>query len=222
MIDKNEVYIHYLLHQLKQESQCIDKQVACIITDRSGRIVSHGINRVLHCNKDCHDKENRLCVVNHAEVTAVQNLNKNYITSNSKGKAYLTLFPCAPCQLALEPYVDEIIVFGPKHKDQVFKNITLKENYIEELIKENGIIKQLSVIQSELGELISSVADFQFRTDKGQNVEPVLDEIVDVENQLIALKEILWRHDKETYNKLFSLRIDKTIDLFGRLVAGLL
>lgn len=220
MINKEEVRIHYLLHQLKQESKCIDKQVACIITDNDLNILSYGINTIIECNKDCHDKENRVCNVIHAEVVAAKNLNKDSVVE--KGKAWLTLFPCAPCQEALRPYVDEIIVFGPKHKDQVFDNITIKENFIEELIEYNNPIRQLSIIQSELAELVSAVADFQYRTDKGQLTEPVIDEIVDVENQLILLKEILWRSDPETYNKLRYFRREKTFDLFGKLVAGLL
>lgn len=220
MINEHEILIYNFLNFLKQSSRCIDKQVACVITCR-GEIVSHGVNRVIRCDKNCDDKKNRTCEVEHAEIVAVENLAYRPGTTKQDFIAYINLFPCIPCQDVLRDFVSKIVVFGPKHKGQIFTEIELKNNFAEELLDYNGKT-QPSILQGELAELISSVGDYFYRNDKGDIVEPVLDEIVDVENQLTLLKQILWRDDKETYNKLREIRKEKTYDLFGRLIAKLL
>ncbi|KKK65668.1 hypothetical protein LCGC14_2971820 [marine sediment metagenome] len=62
-----ELHFANYLNRLKEQSQCLDKQVACIVVDELDRIVSHGINEIVECDKKCHDKENRICVFRHAE-----------------------------------------------------------------------------------------------------------------------------------------------------------
>ena len=70
-MNKKEILIHHYLNQLKEKSKCIDKQVACVITDASYEIISTGINRVIFCDQNCDDKINRRCFTVHAEIIAI-------------------------------------------------------------------------------------------------------------------------------------------------------
>jgi len=122
-MNDQEFSIYHCLNQLKKKSLCLDKQVACIITTKDYGILSWGINIVKECDKNCMDKEKRLCVTQHAEVGAIKNLppgRRSYY-------AFLNLFPCPACQKQLAPFVKEIVVFGKRHKEQVFNNIRLEE-----------------------------------------------------------------------------------------------
>ena len=49
-------YFYKLLSLVKQQTTCIDKQVACIITDKNYKILSVGFNEVIICDKDNCDK----------------------------------------------------------------------------------------------------------------------------------------------------------------------
>lgn len=116
---------YHAMEQLKIKSKCVDKQVVCIITDEHYYSLSFGINFIICCDKKCGDKENRLCVTQHAEINAINNCNSLLLKTRAK-YAFVNLFPCAPCQKALEAIgIEKIISFTPKHKKQVFKNIEI-------------------------------------------------------------------------------------------------
>jgi len=116
-----DIQMFCIMESMKELSKCIDKQVVCLIVDKDGAIVSTGINKVIECDKNCHDKEHRKCVVRHAEIVALDNLkDKEFFTGLT---AYVSLFPCKSCQEAIAPYVDEIVTFGMAHKDWVSDKI---------------------------------------------------------------------------------------------------
>ncbi len=209
-MNKDYMYMYKLLNDLKQHSKCIDKQVACILTNSKYQIISMGVNTILECNKDCHNKENRICCVRHAEISAIYCLDKY----TRPYYAFINLFPCAPCQKALKGAgIKKIISFTPKHKEQVFKNIEIARNISTELLNNNGQEKQLSVAQGELCELVTSISDYFYRHDKKMDIKEILDEIVDVELMLNQIKNILWLKDPETYNKLREIQKDKYFNL---------
>ncbi len=198
-----EQNIMHFLNKLKEQSACVDKQVACVITDRSYKIISIGVNEIVSCDKNCHDKENRICDTVHAETIACANLND----FNHRAKyAYINLFPCPPCQTMLEHYVDEIIVFGKKHKDQVFDNIRLEPNLYLDMLESNGVNKQLSVAQGELAELITAISDYFYRKDKNKKLINIVDEIIDAEFMLDQIKLIIWKGEPEFFSYLKVLR----------------
>ncbi len=116
MNDK-ESYIFHLMNLLKEESECLDKQVVCVITDKDYNILSYGVNKVIACDQQCHDKENRRCETVHAEIVALENCSDTVALYY----AFVNLFPCAPCQEELSVHVEEIVVAGPKHKDQLVR-----------------------------------------------------------------------------------------------------
>ena len=198
-----EQNIMHFLNKLKEQSPCVDKQVACVITDRSYKIISIGVNAVVFCDKNCHDKENRTCETIHAEIIACANLND----FNHRAKyAYINLFPCPPCQTALSNFVEEIIVFGKKHKDQVFDNIRLEPDLYSDMLESNGVYKQLSVAQGELAELITAISDYFHRNDKHTSLANIVDEIIDAEFMLDQIKLIVWKSEPEFFNHLKVLR----------------
>lgn len=201
-----EQNIVYLLNVLREQSQCIDKQVACIITDKEDNLLSVGWNKVLECNKDCHNKATRICKVTHAEIVALHNLSKE--NKKKAHKAYVSLFPCAPCQNACKEYgIKEIISYTPKHKDQVFDNIIIRENVNDVLLKRDavdtynkiefgekeleGVIRSLRFLSNDVTMLKNAVL---FSTDM------TVKSIVEVELQLEQLKLMLWSINPELYN----------------------
>ena len=129
-LNEHDVEMFVTLNNLKHLSRCIDKQVVCIITDEDYNVLSVGINTIEACDQNCDDKEHRLCVVRHAEVVAVDNLSN--LNRQRAARAYVSLFPCAPCQDVLSPLVDEIVTFGMAHKKWtsdkvvVFPHLTYK------------------------------------------------------------------------------------------------
>ncbi len=198
-----EQNIMHFLNKLKEQSACVDKQVACVITDIRYRIISMGVNEIVSCDKNCHDKENRICETDHAEMVACANLHD----FNSRSKyAYINLFPCPPCQIALSNFVEEIIVFGKKHKDQVFENIRLEPNLYLDMLESNGVNKQLSVAQGELAELITAISDYFYRKDKHKQLANIVDEIIDAEFMLDQIKLIIWKKEPEFFSHLKVLR----------------
>jgi len=213
-MNKNYMYMYRILEQLKHQSECIDKQVACIITDEFYNIVSTGINTIIECNRDCHNKESRICNVDHAEIKAIENMNPY----SRRYYAFINLFPCAPCQIELKNKgIQKIISFTPKHKEQVFKNIEIVDNLSDMLLNNNGQAKQLSVAQGELCELVTSISDYFYRPEKKMVIEDILDEIVDVELMLTQIKKILWLGDRETYNKLREIQKEKYLKLLKKI-----
>lgn len=205
-----EYKLLHLMNKLKESSKCIDKQVVCIITDSKYRILSVGINQVLECNKDCHNKESRICTPIHAEIVAANNLHDIRKTD----KAYLNLFPCVPCQKVLGQIgTKEIVVFGPQHKEQWFPNIRLEKNFYVELLDHDTEAKQLSVAQGELAELITAISDFFWRPDKGVPIEELADEILDAELMLDQIKLVAWRKNNNLYDLLTESRAKKYAQL---------
>jgi len=122
-----DVKLFYVMDEMKSLSRCRDKQVVCLIVDETDNIVSMGVNNVIECDRNCGDKVNRKCSVVHAEVEAVKHL--KLITLNNGPKlglrAYVNLFPCAPCQNVLDQYVEEIVTFGMAHKEWVSDKVAL-------------------------------------------------------------------------------------------------
>lgn len=120
-----DMQMYFILQQMKMQSKCIDKQVACVLLDADFNIVSQGINEIIICDQNCHNKRDRVCKVIHAEIMAFKNLSEKIEAEY----AYINLFPCAQCQLTLESlHLKEIVVFGIKHKEQVLDNIRLIPN----------------------------------------------------------------------------------------------
>lgn len=135
---KEHAYFYFLLNQLRLQTKCIDKQVACIITDNKYNILSSGVNTIINCNKNCHDKEKRICNVRHAEVVACNNLNMVRYGVHAYKIAFVNLFPCVPCQNYLKVHgVKQIVTYGIKHKEQVFDNIVIEKDLDKEWINNN-------------------------------------------------------------------------------------
>lgn len=202
-----EFNIMHILNKLKEQSACLDKQVACIITNKYGSIISIGVNQIITCDKNCHDKEKRICETIHAEIIACNHLTP--LDHTQAATAYLNLFPCVPCQQVLSNWVSEIVVFGPQHKDQWFPNIRLEQNLFQTMLDHNKKDKQLSVAQGELAELITAISDYFYRPDKNLPINYFVDEIIDAEFMLDQIKLIAWEKDSETYNILRELREHK-------------
>jgi deoxycytidylate deaminase len=108
----------------KSSSKCKDKQVACLLYDTERKeVLTIEVNTIITCDEDCDDKEHRICNVIHAEQMALNSMRDSELTNARANKnliAYVNLFPCAPCQRALEHYVQEICAIGPIHKDLVY------------------------------------------------------------------------------------------------------
>lgn len=212
-----DIEMYDQLENLKIQSKCIDKQVACIISDGTGRIMGSGVNTIIECNKSCHDKEHRMCKVVHAEVSALRSMNMEE-NRPLRITAYVSLFPCAACQHAIMPYVDEIVAFGMIHKDWVAgEQLTVFPHIEYTLLAHNGEEKQLSIAQGECAELVTSISDVFARNDREspKSVDDLIDEIIDNELQLKILKIIAHQHDPELYNKLRAARSAK----YARLMA---
>lgn len=216
-IEERDIEAFYQLERLKATSKCIDKQVACIMFNKEGAIVAEGVNTVLACDKNCHDKVNRLCNVRHAEVTALRSLSVGM--RNLGGiTAYVSLFPCRACQEAILPFVDEIVTFGMIHKDWVSGDkLTVFSHLSYMLMKYNGPQKQRFVAMGELAELITSVSDFFSRGEEGKaDAEEVLDEIFDAETQIEIIKTMVHEKFPEAYNTMRAIRTTKTMKLMKR------
>lgn len=213
-----ELEIMHFLNKLKEQSLCIDKQVACVIVDETGMIVSSGVNMVIECNKNCHDKTNRVCRVEHAESRAYFNLREAECEENLT--AYVNLFPCVPCQNLLACAVEEIVVFGPRHKDQVFNNIRLERDLYQEILDDNGKDKQLSVAQGELAELITMISDYFYRSHKNIPLSEIADEIIDAELMIDQVKKVIWKIEPEIFNMLRRTRKFKYLRLLQRIEEG--
>lgn len=210
------------LNSLRRLSACADKQVACIITDRWDNILSVGINEVHNCVQ-CHITGSKVgCQVTHAEVAALAKLSPMYL--DDARIAYVSLFPCPDCQRHLEHIVDKIVVFGNQHKELVIpkEKIELVPNLALDLWKVNGEQKQLSVIISELAELIKAITDYFYRRqERGTKVEELVDEVIDVEMMIDVLLSILAdNYDKEVIFKLSKGKDEKLGKIRSRLQDG--
>ncbi len=200
----------FLLEELKKQSKCLDKQVACIITDSQDNILSVGYNKVFNCGGCTIDGDKQECEVTHAELIAVENLRSKHLHELQNIKAYLSLYPCPNCQRKLDQVADEIIVFGDKHKECIIdeKKITLVPNLLRELPKINGEEKQLMVIVGEYAEAITKISDFFFRSHEreDESLLKLLDEVFDVRLMTGVFLEIIQtRYDKGVHGKLLQL-----------------
>lgn len=204
--------ILYMLNYLREQSECIDKQVSCIITDEDDNIASMGWNQIINCDKNCHDKENRICLTEHAEIIALRAIPENW--EIEPYKAYVSLFPCKDCQEMLQLHgIKEIISFTEDHKGSSFPNITFAENINYELLNSDPVdtrnkIKHtkyhIQLIESACQELkddMYTLYDFRYVQAPG-----LLKSIADMELQLEQLKLILWSEDPEFYNKMREAR----------------
>lgn len=200
-LESLDVEMFRTLSVLRDNSRCIDKQVACVIVDVDGNILSVGMNTIINCNKKCDEHSTRVCEVRHAEQVAVDNLSEN--NKKKAYRAYVSLYPCVPCQRALEPHVKEIVSFGMIHRDTVLDNITVFPHLHYKLLKHNKH-NQPYIVSGELGELITAISDL-FARDRG-SVKSVANEVIDVELQLELLKLALWEKDHEFYNVKRALR----------------
>jgi deoxycytidylate deaminase len=216
-ITHHDIDMFYQLERIKEQSRCIDKQVACVIVDADYNIVASGVNTIIKCDKNCHDKEHRTCEVVHAERMAAESMTP-YSTEGYR--AYCSLFPCRACQEALmdeELRIDEIVTFGMIHKDWIAGDkLTVFHHLPYTLLKHNGEEKQRSIAQGELAELITAISDMFSRDDKALGVYSLVDEIYDAELQIELLKIVAHNSYPETYNILRKARADKTMKLLKK------
>jgi len=202
-INEKDLEMFNVLMHLKEQSKCVDRQVACIIVDEDYNIVSQGVNTINNCDKNCHDKINRVCDVEHAEMMAARNLSMENIT-HYELKAYVSLCPCIPCQEALNMYVDEIVYFGMTHKDidpDIEHKITRFPHLNYEIFcNEYAGDFERSIINT-LNNLKESV--------QSGICEHTIKRIVETEIELEQLKLWLYESNKEFYNELRDKRNSK-------------
>jgi deoxycytidylate deaminase len=121
--EKDRMFFN-ILRAMASFSRCVDKKVACLITDTCGQyIYGIAVNDVIQCDHNCHDKERRICKVIHAEESALNRCNQAVLEHAVHARdlvAYVNLFPCKPCQETLRPFVSEICAIGPIHKELVY------------------------------------------------------------------------------------------------------
>lgn len=97
------------------KSACIDRKVGCVITDKEGNVLGIGHNAVYRCNQKCDDKAHRVCDVTHGEICALNSVDPR--VNALIHTAYVTLYPCRPCMMALKKAgVQYIKVRGFSHK----------------------------------------------------------------------------------------------------------
>lgn len=214
LLTEKDIEMYCLLEQIKQQTSCIDKQVACIITDGK-EIKSIGYNTVQGCDKDCYNPA-RICFNTHAETMAFMNLKAPIV---GPLYIYLNLFPCGNCQKIISQYntaIAEVIIFSSIHKqigEYIDKDkLTVFDNIGVELLNFNKD-KQLFVAMGELAELITAIADSKRRDVR--NDRNIIEELVDVELQINQIKRYLYGIDKDfitiyknatftKYSKLFT------------------
>ncbi len=205
--------IHYLLNTVKEFSECVDKQVSCIITDKDDNVLSIGWNRVHECDQNCHDKENRRCITTHAEIQALIKLNSD--AKLKAKKAYVSLFPCKPCQESLKKNgVTEVISFTANHKGHIGAlNFTYPQNINDLLLGRDGVdtLNKIDYNNSHINHICNSLARLGsevtclMKDSYDPNVG-MLYKYLSTELQLEQLKLILWSKDPLFYNRLRELR----------------
>jgi len=110
---EKEIMYFQFCYEVRKKSTCLDRKVGAALVDEGGTVV-FGYNKVLSCNQKCDDKANRICVVEHAEINA---LNQAKEAGMLPVRAYVSLYPCLPCMTALEEAgVKEVVVLGFSHK----------------------------------------------------------------------------------------------------------
>lgn len=140
--------------ELAKRGTCAKRQVGCILTDYSGRILSGGYNGNLSGAPHCIDKlcpgaleakgektSLYACEAVHAEQNALI-----YADAQKVHRCYVTCSPCIQCIKLLMTANCQVIVFSEKssHHDEVYKYIKknrpgLAPNWIYEPIKKFAI-----------------------------------------------------------------------------------
>lgn len=197
----HELLIWDYLTKLKEFSNCWDKQVACAIVHYGSggaphwKIVAQGVNRILQCDRNCHDKENRLCETSHAEMEALESLSSVFNKHNLV--AYVNLFPCVPCQMALDRFVSRICVFGYVHKDIWSSNITMFPDTNAD---------RLDILGSEEihNELYESATNFEQYSTLTAN--KAIDSLLEMELNIEAVKRYWWEKNPQLYNEILVKR----------------
>lgn len=110
---------------LEKGSEDPHTQVACIITDSKGYLVSTGVNSMpyrskgLPWNREGNYLETKYPYVVHAEMNAIINSSENYYCFPEK--AFITLFPCVDClKILLQAGITEIIYTKKSYPDKDF------------------------------------------------------------------------------------------------------
>ena len=122
MIEPNEFEksIFSFMQSIKNVSKCQYRKVVCVLATKR-RLITFGINNVLECNKECFDKENRICKVIHAEIEALDKLQKSKYKANKNIIAYLNHYPCTACQKLLRNNKIKVVKIFSQH---VINNLT--------------------------------------------------------------------------------------------------
>lgn len=123
---------------LEKVSEDPHTQVACIITDDVGHLVSTGVNSMpyrsngLPWNREGNYLETKYPYVVHAEMNAIINSSESHCFPE---KAFITLFPCVDClKLLLQAGITEIIYTKKSYPDKDFIKAA------EILVENTGII----------------------------------------------------------------------------------
>jgi deoxycytidylate deaminase/thymidylate synthase len=120
-----------IAHEYAKNSTCLDRQVGCVLLLEDHTLVK-GYNKVLACDKNCHDKFNRVCETSHAEIEALSAAQHMY-PGKKIAKAFVTLYPCLPCMQALQNAdVKEIVVMGFSHKGATGKVTLIDPAFVKE------------------------------------------------------------------------------------------
>ena len=195
--------IHFLLNTIKEFSECIDKQVSCIITDKDDNVLSMGWNQVEACDKNCHNKKNRICTTVHAEIVAMGSLNDRM--KKEAVKAHVSLFPCKPCQQFLKDNgVTEIISYTANHKGLIpDMAITFPKNINDLLLDRSGVdtLNKINYTSTDMGK-VTTTLDSLIRAICSEDFSFISDNLILVELQLEQLKLMLWSKNTEFYNEL--------------------
>lgn len=213
--------MYSLLNELKRQSLCGDKQVACIITDEADHILAIGVNQVENCDICGVGERTKHCLTTHAEIIALSSVRDRAACY----RAYVSLYPCPKCQVALNPYVEEIIVFNKKHKECVIDERKFKVvgDLAVDLVEVNGEQKQLSVIVGELGELITVVSDYFYRRyERLVPVNSLLSEIADAELMIQCLLSILTKSTDNALVEYDTVKRAKLRKIRHRLRSGVI
>ena len=127
---------------LSHRATCIKRQVGCVLTDKTGRILSTGYNGVAHGLKHCievpcpgtyHNAGSDTCQAIHAEMNALINCRDAQLIDT----CYCTVLPCMPCMKTLMNTSCERVVYLENHENADF--------VIGQWRKAGGTVLQLSL-----------------------------------------------------------------------------
>jgi dCMP deaminase len=95
-------YFLHIAYAVAQRSECLDKQVGCVIVDKFKRIIGTGYNgfpagTLNPCKNNCIKEHGKPCGMVHAELNAML-----YTDISRADTMYLTLPPCSDCLKHIE------------------------------------------------------------------------------------------------------------------------